>query len=312
MLSREPQTRRAAEERSLERIRGHVERLAGEIGERNLFRPASLDEAARYIEAEWRRQGYEVVPQRYGAEGRACANLEATRPGEARPGEILLVGAHYDTVMGSPGANDNASGVAALLEIARLFTRLRPAATVRFVAFVNEEPPFFMTPEQGSVVYADAARARGDDIRLAVVLETIGCYSEAPKSQQYPWPFQLFYPERGNFLGFVSDFRSWRAMRRLARAFRAHSDFPLERVATFRWVPGASWSDHWSFWRAGYRALMVTDTAFYRYPHYHSAADTPEKLAYPELARVTRGLALALAELAGAAPPPPEDVRGAG
>jgi Zn-dependent M28 family amino/carboxypeptidase len=150
---------------------------------------------------------------------------------------------------GRANANDNASGVAALLEISRMFQGIDPALTVRFVAFVNEERPLFMTGRQGSMVYAEAARRRGDDIRLMASLETIGCYSDKPGSQNYPPLFGLFYPDRGNFLGIVSDFRSRTAMRRLAEAFRALSRFTLQTVSTFRAIPGVSWSDHQSFWR---------------------------------------------------------------
>jgi hypothetical protein len=170
--------------------------------------------------------------------------------------------------------------------------------TVRFVAFVNEEPPFFVTRQQGSMVYAEAARLRGDDIRLMASIETIGWYSSEPGSQSYPPLFNLFYPDRADFIGFVSNFRSRSAMRRLAAAFRANSDFLLETAATFSFVPGVSWSDHRSFWRQGYRAVMITDTAFHRYRHYHAASDTPDKLAYPEVWRVTSGLFAAFTELA--------------
>jgi len=294
-------------------LRAHVQALAGDIGERNVFRPRALAAAADYIEAAWRGQGYEVTPQVYEAHGVRCANLEVTRPGELRAEGILLLGAHYDSIMGGPGANDNGSGVAALLELSRLFAGLAPAMSVRFVAFVNEEPPFYMSGDQGSMVYARAARARGDDIRLMVALETIGCYHDGSGSQRYPPLFRLFYPDRGNFLAFVSDFRSRGLMRHVAAAFRARSDFPLEHVATFSLVPGVSWSDHRSFWLNGYRAFMVTDTAFYRYRYYHSAEDTPDKLSYSGLARATEGLyrtftAVArdgLGEVAGKAPPRP-------
>lgn len=289
---------RITQDVSSQRLRAHVERLAGEIGERNVSRPQALRAAADYIEAEWRRQGYQVVPRWYDLSGTRWANLEVSRPGSIRPTEILLIGAHYDSVMGSPGANDNASGVAALLELSRLFADITPALTVRFVAFVNEEPPFFFTRRQGSVVYAKAARARGDTIRLMVSLETIGCYRNERGSQRYPPLFRFFYPSRANFIAFVSDFRSRALMRRAVQAFRQSSDFPLEHVATFFFIPGVAWSDHWSFWRQGYPAFMVTDTAFYRYPHYHTSQDTPEKLAYPELTRLTAGLAETFAALA--------------
>jgi Zn-dependent M28 family amino/carboxypeptidase len=281
------------------RLRGHVQCLAADIGERHVYRPQALAAAASYIEDAWREQGYAVSRLAYEVSGTLCANLEVARNGGARAREILLLGAHYDSVIGSPGANDNASGVAALLEISRMFMAVEPAVTVRFVAFVNEEPPFFMTGQQGSAIYADAARRGGDDIRLMASLETIGCYSDEPGSQAYPPLFALFYPDRGNFIGMVSDFRSRAALQRLARAFRAHCDFPLETAATFRFVPGVAWSDHRSFWHQGYRALMITDTAFYRYRHYHAASDTPDKLAYSALARVTLGLFRAFAALAG-------------
>jgi Zn-dependent M28 family amino/carboxypeptidase len=276
----------------------HVASLAGEIGERNVFRPQALAAAADYIQTVWEGQGYEVARQVYEVEEVACANLEVSRTGVHRPDEVLLIGAHYDSVRGSPGANDNASGVAALLELSRLFAEITPAMTVRFVAFVNEEPPFFFGSHQGSMVYAKSARRRDDDIRLMIALETIGYYREEPGSQRYPPVFSWFYPDRGNFVGFVSDFASRPLMRRAARAFRAHSDFPLEHAATFRLIPGVAWSDHWSFWRRGYRAFMVTDTALYRYPYYHTSGDTPDKLTYQPFAEATQSIFLCFTDLA--------------
>jgi hypothetical protein len=204
----------------------HVEHLAGGIGERNIFRPNALADARNYIAGEWDRQGYEVASHWYETRGLRCANLEVTRIGRKYPEQILLIGAHYDSVIGSPGANDNASGVAALLELSRLFTTGSPATSIRFVAFVNEEPPFFMSRKQGSFVYAHDARRRGDDIRLMVSLETIGYYRDERGSQRYPPLFRLFYPDQGNFIGFVSDFRSRRMTRRLVTSFRAGSEFP--------------------------------------------------------------------------------------
>ena len=280
------------------RLEKHVIALAREIGERNVFRPESLATAANYIQGCWDDQGYEVARQVYQVEGVACANLEVCRSGARESDAVLLIGAHYDSVRGSPGANDNGSGMAALLEISRLFTEITPDITVRFVAFVNEEPPFFFGRRQGSMVYAKSARQRGDNIRLMIALETIGYYCEEPGSQRYPPIFSWFYPNRGNFIGFVSDFASRPLMRRAAKSFRAHSDFPLEHAATFRLVPGVGWSDHWSFWRHGYRAFMITDTALYRYPFYHTSKDTPDQLTYSAFAKVTQGLFHCFADLA--------------
>jgi acetylornithine deacetylase/succinyl-diaminopimelate desuccinylase-like protein len=148
--------------------------LSETIGERNLYCPTALADAADYIEQQWQAMEYEVVRQTYELQDCRCSNLEVTRPGRHRPEEILLIGAHYDSVFGSPGANDNGSGVAALLEMARHLTNVEVDRTVRFVAFVNEEPPFYLSGEMGSMKYARAARDRGDDIRLMVSLETIG------------------------------------------------------------------------------------------------------------------------------------------
>ncbi len=290
----------ATRESLTKRLRAHVYRLADEIGERNVFIPQALHAAEDYIRQSWEAQHYEVVAQEYTVKGVRSANLEVTREGTDPDSPILLIGAHYDSVMGAPGANDNGSGVACLLELSRMFCTVEPRRTVRFVAFVNEEPPFFFSGKQGSQRYAKAARKRGDDIRLMIALETIGYFRDEPGSQAYPPLFRYFYPNRANFISLVSNFRSRRLMRRLATAFRRSSDFPLEHVATFAAIPGVAWSDHLSFWRQGYKALMVTDTAFYRYPYYHTAEDTAEKLDYKGLAAITTGLFGAIRLLADA------------
>lgn len=276
-----------------------VRHLAGDIGERNVQRPGALKAAEHYIRESLEDLGYEVARQPVAADGVTSANLEVGRLGRERPGEIILVGAHYDTVPGSPGADDNGSAVAALLELARLHRDLPSRCSLRFVAFTNEEPPYFHTSAQGSRIYAEAARLRGDDIRLMVSLEMLGYYSEQPGSQRYPPLFRWFYPDRGDFIALVSNFRSRTGMRRFARAFRDSSDFPLEHAATFAAIPGVAWSDHFSFWACGYRAFMITDTAFFRNPHYHKPSDTPDTLDFERLARVTEGVSGALHKLAG-------------
>lgn len=279
-------------------LRRHVQRLAEEIGERNLQHPEALHAAEDYINQVWQQQGYVVEKQAYREKNIQCANLEITHEGNEHADQIILIGAHYDTVYGSPGANDNGSGVAALLELSRLFQAEPTNMSVRFVAFVNEEPPFFFSGRQGSNIYAKAIRQRGDDIRLMLALETMGYYSSESHSQAYPTLFKYFYPNTGNFISFVTNFGSRKVMLKLARAFRQVSDFPLQHVATFSFIPGVAWSDHLSFWRQNYKALMVTDTAFYRYPYYHSPNDTAEKLDYPRLAQVCYGLFAAVRMLA--------------
>ncbi len=281
-----------------ERLRTHVQALAGEIGQRNVFRPRALHAAADYIRTEWHAQGHRVREQVYVANDVRCENLEVELHGGERATEIILAGAHYDSVDGSPGADDNASGVAALLEIGRALAGQEFRRTVRLVAFVNEEPPFFYWGEMGSGVYAKAARKRGDDIRVMMSLEMLGTYTNAPDSQRYPPIIGWFYPNRGNYIAFVSNLRSRSQLRRTVRAFRAHTNFPSEYLATFEFVPGVSWSDQLSFWREDYPAIMVTDTAFYRNPWYHTLEDTPDKLNYDSMAQVVSGLANAIRALA--------------
>jgi len=281
------------------RLEQHVEALAGDIGERHLWRHDALESAARYIEEAWAGLGYRVASQPYVSHGKPVRNLEVELPGSGEPPEIVLVGAHYDTVAGSPGANDNASGVAAMIEIARLLAGSKTRRAVRFVAFVNEEPPLFYSPEMGSRVYARRSSERGERIVAMLSLETIGFYTSAPGSQRYPNPlYGLFYPDRGDFVAFVGNLASRSLVRTAVESFRRHTAFPSEGVAAPGWWGGVHWSDHSSFWREGYPAFMVTDTALFRYPHYHRAGDTPDRLDYESLARVTAGLARVVAELA--------------
>jgi len=286
-----------------ERLREHVTELAEVIGERNVWHPAALERAAGYLAGELGKSGFRVAEHPYRAEGRIVRNLAAELPGTGRGEEIVVVGAHYDSVVGSPGANDNGSGAAALLEIARLLAGSRPERTVRFVLFVNEEPPFFQTTEMGSWVHARGARGRKERIVAMLSLETIGYYSDAKGSQRYPFPLHLFYPDTGNFLGFVGDLASRALVGECVGRFREMSGFPSESAAVPRWTPGVDLSDHWAFWREGYPALMVTDTAMFRYPYYHMPEDTPEKVDYRRLGQVVAGLTEVVAYLARPAVP---------
>ena len=279
-------------------LEGHVRELAEEIGERHVWLPESLAAAEDYIRHQWEAEGYTVETQEYEALDVPCANLSINLPGARWPGQVVLVGAHYDTVRQSPGADDNASGVAALLELGRCLSGCRPGRTIRLVAFVNEEAPFFFFGKMGSVVYARATKRRGEDIRAMFSLEMLGCYRNEPGSQQYPPLLGRGRPNRGDFIAFVANFRSHRLLKRALAAFKERTDFPVEGTATFSWLPGVSWSDHLSFWREGYSALMVTDTAFFRYPYYHAPLDTPDKLDYKRMATVVEGLAGMLVKLA--------------
>lgn len=272
-----------------EELRGHVEALAG-LGERSVFGARQLAAAAVYIENVLKQDHYSVRHQTYEAAGKTCSNLEIEIPGRSRPEEVVVVGAHYDSVSGSPGANDNASGVGGILVLARRFRTAAPQRTLRFVAFVNEEPPHFQTELMGSLVYARAARQRREKIVAMLSLETIGYYSDKPGSQKYPPPVGLFYPSTGDFIAFVGNTKSAHLVRECVKQFRSQALFPCEGAALPGVITGIGWSDHWAFWRVGYPALMITDTAPFRYPYYHSTEDTPDKLDYDRMARVVDGL----------------------
>jgi Zn-dependent M28 family amino/carboxypeptidase len=280
------------------RLMPHVRMLGGTIGQRHLARPNELQAAAEHIRKTWTDQGFTVKTEAFQVDGRPCENLIIELRGVGRPQEIVLVGAHYDTAPGTPGANDNGSGVALLLEMSRAFRQAPLQRTLRFVAFTNEEPPHFFTEDMGSRVHARNARQRGEAIVAMVSLETIGYYSDASGGQSYPFPFGLLYPSAGNFLAVVGNLPSRPLAIDFLRAFMAVSDFPVEGVATFEMLPGINWSDHWSFWKEGYPALMLTDTAPFRYPHYHAPEDIPDKLTPPAFARVGHGIIQAVRHLA--------------
>jgi Zn-dependent M28 family amino/carboxypeptidase len=296
-----PRPPHAADPALAHRLAGHVQALAGTIGERGIFRPDAYAAARDYIRRELigaAGPGADVQVQAFASGGQTVTNLEVVRPGTHPTLPCLVVGAHYDTVKGTPGADDNATGVAALVELVRAFAPGPHARTLRFVAFANEEAPFFDGPEHGSLVYARSLKAAGERVHLMLSLEMLGYFTQKPGSQHYPPLMAPFYPDRGDFIGLVSNLGSRARLVDLVAAFKAASAFPVEHLASPEWVPGVSLSDHHSFWREGYRAVMVTDTAFYRNPHYHTATDAPETIDVEGLAAVTAGLSGALAKLA--------------
>lgn len=275
-----------------------VEMLAGTIGERNHRHPEALKKSADYIHAQLAEAGYEVKRQTFDAVGMSFDNLEAVLEGTSQPAEIVVIGAHYDSALNCPAANDNGTGVAALLALARIFQTKPQPKTLRFVAFANEEPPHFQEPAMGSLHYAKRCAAADDRITAMLSLETMGYYRDEEGTQQYPAPFSWFYPNRGNFIGFVGDTSSRALVHQTVASFREHTKFPSQGAALPTAVPGAGWSDHWSFWQHGYPAVMVTDTAPFRYPHYHTPEDTPDKVDHERLARVIAGLEHVIRDLA--------------
>lgn len=284
-------------------VRRHVEKLAGEIGERNLVHYEALLAASRYLDDTLASDGYHVERDGFDVTTpsgvRATDNLVAEIRGSSRPEEIIVVGAHYDSALGTPGADDNATGTAAVLCLARAFAGRRPARTVRFVLFTNEEPPYYHTASMGSLVYARGAKSRAESIGAMLSLETIGYFSDRPGSQRYPFPINLLYPSTGNFLGFVGNVASRDLVRHAIGSFRRRTSIASEGVAAPAFITGIDWSDQWSFWEQGYPGIMLTDTALYRNPNYHARTDTPDTIDYARLAHVVKGLESVLADLAG-------------
>jgi peptidase M28-like protein len=283
------------------RLEGDVRALADEIGERNLRdtdRRRALDAAREYVATELAAAGHTVQRESYIVRNAALENLAIELPGTDKAGEIILVGAHYDTAENTPGANDNASGVAALLALARSANGLRRRRTVRLVAFCTEEPPFTRTPAMGSWIHARGCRHRGDRVVAMLSLETIGYYAGAA-AQHAPFPLN-HAPWRSDFLAVFGNLASRELVGHVVGAFDEAGQVRCLGAALPGVLPGVRSSDQWSFWKEGYRAVMLTDTAWLRYRHYHRPSDTPEKLDFLRLAQVTSGVTRTLDRLSAA------------
>jgi hypothetical protein len=281
-------------------LRRHIATVAAR--EHNLAHPEELEKVARYIEATLSAFGYAAGRQEYLADGKPVRNIEVVlepRPAIRDP-EVIVVGAHYDSARGTPGANDNASGAGAVIELARLLRDLAGASSkrIRLVLFVNEEPPYFRTEAMGSLRYARALADRKERVTAMYSLETIGFYSSAPGSQHYPAPFGLLFPDRGDFIAFVGLLGSRALLQQTMRSFRSHTSFPSIGGVAPGTIPGIGWSDHWAFAEHGFAAVMITDTALFRYPHYHLPSDTPDKIDAERLARVVKGIERVIRDLA--------------
>jgi hypothetical protein len=284
---------------ALEReLAAHVRALAGGVGPRWHGRPDALNAAAEYVERALAIPGWEVGARVFGPQGE-FRNAIAERPGGQLAREIVLVGAHYDSVAGSPGADDNASGVAGLLELARLLGPRPTARTLRLIAFTNEERPLGGTEVGGSRVAARDSRERGEAIAAMLALEGLGVYRDAASSQRHPWPLAAFFPDRGNFLAWIGDLRSRALLHRALALFRASGRLPSEGIAApALLVPDIRRSDHAAYWAEGYPALLVTDTSEFRDPNYHGPGDLPERLDYARMALAVAGVAEVVACLA--------------
>lgn len=284
-------------------LRSHVVALAEKIGERSAYQPDEQDRARDYIISKLKEYGYEPRALEYAAlrksgsgRTRPYYNVEAFLEGTGGMEGAWVVGAHYDTAPGTPGADDNASAVAVLLETARELKKRPPARDTLFVAFSTEEPPAFTTQDMGSFRYAEDLKRRKLEVHCLLNLEMLGYFNHNPKSQLFPPLLDLLHPDTGDFVTLASNLSSLGVQRRAAGSWRRATALPLEPVFLPSVLSALFISDHLNFWFAGERALMLTDTAYFRYPYYHQWADTPDKLDYEKMAEVTRAAAAVLRE----------------
>jgi Zn-dependent M28 family amino/carboxypeptidase len=287
------------EQRIARSLESDVRFLSVGIGERNTAKAVALSTAASWIDERLREIPVKSLRKPYTVRGHNVYNIEAIIPGSSINTEVVVVGAHYDSALGTPGANDNATGVACLLELARRLGSNRATRELRLVWFTNEEPPYFHTKNMGSYNYAQALVSERRNIVAMLSLETLGYYSNVSGSQQYPGAVSPFFHNIGNFLAFVGNDNSADLVRQSIGIFRRTTSFPSEGLSLSSDVQGIGWSDHWSFWQVGVQAIMITDTAPFRYQHYHRASDTPEQIDYARLARVTVGLEKVIRSLLG-------------
>ncbi|HTZ39853.1 MAG TPA: M28 family peptidase [Syntrophales bacterium] len=269
----------------------HVHALSVVIGIRSIEEYAKIQEAERYIRTFLDERGIPFALQGYDHEGKRYSNIVVTLEGTTHREESVIIGAHYDAAAGTPGADDNASAVAVLLELCRDLKNYRPGRTLKMIFFVLEEPPAFMTSAMGSYVYALEARDRGEKIFGMISLEMLGYFSEAKGSQAFPLPgMHWIFPDRGNFIGVVGNVHSRELTLAVAEALKAGSAIPVEHLVSLPFIPGVGLSDHGPFWEMGFRAVMVTDTAFYRNPNYHGSKDTIDTLRFDKMSQLVGGM----------------------
>jgi Zn-dependent M28 family amino/carboxypeptidase len=281
-------------------LRQVVTKLAGEIGVRSFQDLERLEETATYISDQFASFGYQVARQPFVFNGNTYHNIIAELRGVASPETLLIVGAHYDTVRTTPGADDNASGVAGLLGLARELANARMERTIRFVAFALEEWPVYRSSNMASFHYAKSLTEKNERVEGMICLEMIGFFCDREGCQHYPFPFMSRkFPKTGHYIAMVGNMRSKAFTGRIARSFKKATDLPLITLNAPAIMIGIDFSDHWSFGKFGYEALMVTDTAFYRNPHYHAPTDLPETLHYERMSRVVEGLIAAIREWGG-------------
>lgn len=279
-------------------LKQDIHKLTVEIGSRNYNQYQKLNDAKDFLISSLTQSGYKINQQEYKIDDKFYYNIEVEKKGITKPEEIIIIGGHYDSAYTSPGANDNGTGAAATLELAKIFTNKKTNRTIRFVEFTNEEPPFFCTENMGSLVYAKNLHKQNEKVVAMLSLETMGYFSDQPGSQEYPHPINLIYPNQGNFISFIGNIKSSSLVKKSIASFRNHVKFPSQGTALPSFIPGVGWSDQWSFWQQGYPGIMVTDTAPYRYQYYHTIDDTIDKIDFDKFTRVVNGLVNVISDLA--------------
>jgi len=273
------------------RLRATVDLLCHRFAPRSFQDRESLDRTADWIADQFRFSGLRTEFQEYELEEGRYRNVIAVRPGSDPEAAAIVIGAHYDAVVGTPGANDNASGIAVLLELARTLPDVQPRRTHYFVAFGTEEPPFFDTEGMGSHHFARKLKDEGVELLLMLSLDVVGYYSDDFFSQSFPNVFfRLLYPSRGNFVAIIGDAGSGPAIERTKRGLKAGGRLPVQSFRAPRSSGMVRMSDHLSFRNLDYPAVQITDTAFMRYAYYHRPDDTPEKLDYDRMAALVESL----------------------
>jgi hypothetical protein len=273
------------------RLRADVEMLSSMSPQRDYLHPESLERSALYIADQFRQAGWESFSQHFTVQGRSYQNIVA-RAGEPNR-ERIVIGAHYDVCGPQPGADDNASGVAGLLELARLINEQKPQLkySLELVAYCLEEPPFFKTENMGSFIHVKSLFQENIKVKLMICLEMIGYFSEQRGSQALPFLLlKPFYPGRGNFIAVVGKLSDWHLVRRVKKLLRAGSRIDVRSINAPAGLPGIDFSDHLNYWRYDIPAVMITDTAFFRNPHYHEKSDTLQTLDFAKMAEVVQGV----------------------
>jgi hypothetical protein len=281
---------------SSDRLKFHVETLSQQFYPRNESQIENLNKTANYIKEEFERAGGKISEQVFQVKAKTYRNIIASFGANSK--ERLIVGAHYDSAFQTPGADDNASGVAGLIELAYLFGKTSSTKQIDLVAYTLEEPPYFATEEMGSFAHAKFLKENGVDVRLMVSIEMIGYFSDEPNSQKFPFPLMsVLYPTKGNFIAVVGNFTNTSTVRSFKYSMTAATDLPVYSINAPTFISGIDFSDHKNYWKYDYDALMVTDTAFFRNFNYHQVSDTAEKLDYLRMAEVVKAIYNAVSDL---------------